>query len=53
VRTQKNYLERYGQKLAIKSGMVASVDVITGHKTVLEYLLKPINKARQQALTER
>lgn len=53
VRTQKNYLERYGQKLSIKSGMVASVDVITGHKTVLEYLLKPINKARQQALTER
>lgn len=53
VRTQKNYLERYGSKLPIKSGMVATADIITGRKTVLEYLLKPINKARERALTER
>ena len=31
----------------------ATVDILTGHKTVLEYLLKPILKARETALTER
>ncbi|TKW61587.1 MAG: HlyD family type I secretion periplasmic adaptor subunit [Blastochloris viridis] len=53
VRTNKNYLERYGQKYPIKSGMVAEADIITGRKTVMQYLLKPINKARADALTER
>ncbi len=53
VRTNKNYLERDGKQLPIKSGMVATVDVITGRKTVLQYLLKPINKARESALIER
>lgn len=53
VRTNKNYLERHGKQLPIKSGMVATVDVITGRKTVLQYLLKPINKARESALIER
>jgi adhesin transport system membrane fusion protein len=53
VRTKKNYLEHWGQKLPIRSGMVATVDIVTGQKTVLQYLLKPINKARDRALTER
>lgn len=53
VRTEVNYLMRYGKKLPIKSGMVATTDIITGRKTVLEYLLKPINKARDRALSER
>lgn len=38
--------------LPIKPGMVAEVDIQTGSKTVLDYLLKPILKGRQ-ALTER
>ena len=33
--------------------MTAQVDVLTGEKTVLDYLLKPILKARSRALTER
>lgn len=53
VRTKKNYLERHGEQLPIKSGMVATVDVVTGRKTILQYLLKPINKARESALSER
>ncbi|NBV54195.1 MAG: HlyD family type I secretion periplasmic adaptor subunit [Proteobacteria bacterium] len=53
VRTKKNYLLHKGAKLPIKSGMVATADIITGQKTVLQYLLKPINKAREVALTER
>jgi adhesin transport system membrane fusion protein len=53
IRTDKNYLERYGDKLPIIPGMVASVDVLTGRKTVLDYLLKPILKAKDEALSER
>lgn len=34
-------------------GMVATVDIVTGKKTILQYLLKPIIKARQNALTEK
>jgi membrane fusion protein, adhesin transport system len=53
IRTDKNYLERHGQQLPIKSGMVATADIVTGRKTILQYLLKPLNKARESALTER
>jgi adhesin transport system membrane fusion protein len=34
-------------------GMVASVDIITGKKSILSYLLKPVLKARAEALHER
>jgi adhesin transport system membrane fusion protein len=54
LRTTKNSLiGKEGQDLPIIPGMTASVDILTGKKTVLEYLLKPILKAREQALTER
>ncbi|CAN5845877.1 HlyD family type I secretion periplasmic adaptor subunit [soil metagenome] len=55
VRTQKTSLGkgRTGDELRIIPGMVAEVDVLTGHKTVLTYLLKPINRARERALRER
>lgn len=53
IRTEKNYLERAGEQLPIIPGMVASVDVLTGRKTVLDYLLKPILKTKQRALSER
>jgi adhesin transport system membrane fusion protein len=33
--------------------MTASVDILTGHKTVLEYLLRPILRAKDTALRER
>jgi adhesin transport system membrane fusion protein len=42
-----------GQQLTVLPGMQATVDVRTGHKTVLQYLLKPILRARQTALRER
>lgn len=41
------------QKLPIIPGMVAEVDILTGKKTVLSYLLKPILRAKANALTER
>lgn len=53
VRTDKNYLGDDEQHLEIIPGMQATVDVITGKKTLLEYLLKPIIKAQQNALHER
>ena len=53
VRTDKNHLTKGDEELPIIPGMVATVDIITGQKTVLTYLLKPIIKARQLALTER
>jgi adhesin transport system membrane fusion protein len=53
VRTDKNHLVRGTETLPIMPGMVASVDVLTGRKTVMNYLLKPIFKAQQRALTER
>ena len=34
-------------------GMICTVEIMTGRKTILSYLLKPINKARDEALRER
>ena len=41
------------QPLSVTPGMVASVDIITGQKSILQYILKPINKARYEGLRER
>lgn len=53
LRTNKNYLEKNGEKLNIIAGMTADVDILTGKKSVLDYILKPILKARERALRER
>ncbi|MCQ4326808.1 HlyD family type I secretion periplasmic adaptor subunit [Stutzerimonas stutzeri] len=53
VRTEKNYLGPPEHPLVIIPGMVATVDIITGEKSVLDYMLKPILKARHEALRER
>lgn len=53
VRTKSDALvNKTGKRFPIVPGMVATVDVHTGQKTVLEYLLKPLNRARE-ALRER
>lgn len=46
IRTERAYLERKGKTLPIRPGMVAQVDIQTGKRTVLSYLLKPILKAK-------
>jgi adhesin transport system membrane fusion protein len=43
----------FDQDLQIIPGMTAQVDILTGKKTILAYLLKPILRAKQNALTER
>lgn len=50
VRTLKSSL---GKGLPIIPGMVAQVDIMTGKKTVLSYLLKPVLKAKSYAFSER
>ncbi len=50
VRTVKSSL---GKNLPIIPGMVAEVDVLTGKKSVLSYLLKPVLRAKSYALSER
>ena len=53
LRTNKSHLGSEERPLLIIPGMVASVDIITGKKSVLSYLLKPIIRARAEALRER
>ncbi|WP_416359033.1 HlyD family type I secretion periplasmic adaptor subunit, partial [Atlantibacter subterraneus] len=53
LRTDKNHLGSNEKPLLIIPGMVASVDIITGKKTILEYLMKPILRARAEAFRER
>ena len=43
----------FNDKMLIIPGMTAEVDILTGRKTVLSYLLKPVLKARAYALSER
>lgn len=50
LRTKKSSL---GDNLPIIPGMVAQVDILTGKKTVLSYLLKPVLRAKANALSER
>lgn len=53
VRTDHAELEnRSGKRFPILPGMVASVEIKTGQKTVLDYLIKPLNKVKE-ALRER
>ena len=52
VHTDKNHMGDDDNPLPVTPGMVADVEVITGKRTILEYLLKPILRARDRALTE-
>ena len=53
VRTDRNHLGGDDKPLLIIPGMTATVDIITGQKSVLDYLLKPVLKARTEAMRER
>ncbi|WP_017478021.1 MULTISPECIES: HlyD family type I secretion periplasmic adaptor subunit [unclassified Pseudomonas] len=53
LRTDRSHLGTDEKPLIIIPGMVASVDIITGQKSILSYLLKPILRARAEALHER
>jgi adhesin transport system membrane fusion protein len=53
VETQKSYLESGAHRLPITPGMITDTQIITGHKSVMRFLLKPVLKARSEALRER
>jgi membrane fusion protein, adhesin transport system len=53
IETDRSYLMAGKKRLPITPGMICDVEVMTGRKSVLSYLLKPVLKARSQALTER
>ncbi|RTE66263.1 HlyD family efflux transporter periplasmic adaptor subunit [Amphritea opalescens] len=46
VHTTKNYLEKEGVMLPIRPGMIAQVDILGGKRTILNYILNPLLKAR-------
>ena len=49
----KTRLPNFGEKMPIIPGMTAEVDILTGKKTVMSFLLKPVLKAKNYALRER
>ena len=51
--TEKPFLGNASTELPLIAGMTVSVDILTGKKTVMAYLLKPVLKAKERALTER
>ncbi len=51
--TETDHLGTKDSSLPIKAGMTVEVDILTGEKTVMEYLLKPIIKTKELALRER
>lgn len=53
VETEKNYLGTKEHPLKIIPGMTVSVDIVTGKKTVMQYILKPILKSKQYVFSER
>ncbi|MDP3674864.1 MAG: HlyD family type I secretion periplasmic adaptor subunit [Novosphingobium sp.] len=53
VETDRAYIVSRGQRLPIVPGMICDVEIITGRKSVLTYLMKPVIKAFGEALTER
>ncbi len=53
VRTDRNFLGSAKDPMPIIPGMVATVDIVTGRKTILSYILKPVLRARETALRER
>lgn len=53
VKTEQSVLSHNGKDYAIIPGMVCTAEILTGRKSILDYLLRPINRARQEALRER
>ena len=53
VETNRSFLVAAGRRLPITPGMITDTQIITGRKSILSYLLKPVLKARSDALRER
>ncbi|MDP2827877.1 MAG: HlyD family type I secretion periplasmic adaptor subunit [Sulfuricellaceae bacterium] len=53
VRTKVNNLTKSKEQMPIIPGMLATVDIKTGKKTILDFIIKPIIKTKERALRER
>ena len=53
IKTDQNYLGDEDKKLNVIVGMTVTVDIVTGKKTVLNYILKPILRGIQNTQSER
>jgi membrane fusion protein, adhesin transport system len=53
VETDRSYLQQGRTRLPITPGMMCDVEIITGRKSILNYLLHPVLRARDEALRER
>ncbi len=53
IETDRSYIQKGGQRYPIVPGMITDVEIITGSKSILSYLLKPISRGLNVALTER
>lgn len=53
VQTEKSFLGSENKPLPIIAGMTVTVDILTGEKTIMDYILKPILKTKELALRER
>jgi len=53
VETDRSYVQSAGRRLPITPGMMTDTQIITGRKSILTYLLKPVLKAKNEALRER
>lgn len=53
VRLHKQHLETDGMRMPLSSGMQVIVEIQQGQRTIMEYLLSPVQKAWQEAARER
>ncbi|OBV10193.1 Type I secretion membrane fusion protein, HlyD [Erythrobacter dokdonensis DSW-74] len=53
VETDRSFVEKNGQKFSIVPGMMTEVEIITGSKSILSYLMKPVSRAFDTALSEK
>jgi membrane fusion protein, adhesin transport system len=53
IETQRAFLQSGKRRLPISPGMICDVEIVTGKKSILSYLLKPLARARSEALSER
>lgn len=51
IKTEKNYLDKDKKQLPIKIGMVATVDIMNGKQSIMDYILNPIITAKQNILS--
>ena len=52
IRTSGTLLDADGLEVEIIPGMIAQVDILAGRKTVLDYLIQPVLKVKNQALRD-